>query len=64
MKFYELAIGAVFTFRGVAYKKTGMSMAEDGRRWGSIFQAETDVDSEGPLLPPEEAASRRRTKRS
>jgi hypothetical protein len=56
MKFYELAVGAVFTFRGVTYKKIGMSMAEDERRWENIFQAETHVEAEGPLLPPEEAA--------
>lgn len=66
MKFYELAIGARFLFRGQQFKKTAMSMAEvlahghqaDGLRqgWGCVFMGEVEVVSQGPLLPPEVAA--------
>jgi hypothetical protein len=61
MKFYELAVGAVFTVWGRTYRKTAMSMAEaldDGPRrgWGCVFFGETEVVSDGPLLPPEVAA--------
>ena len=56
MRFYELAIGAVFEFRGTRYAKTAMSMAEDDRRWGNVFMGETVVASDGPLLPAEVAA--------
>lgn len=61
MRFYELAVGAEFVFRGRRFVKTAMSMAEvlaDGpeRGWGNVFLGETEVVSEGPLLPPEVAA--------
>ena len=56
MKFYELAVGAVFTAWHRTYRKTAMSMAEDNRHWGCVFFAETEVISDGPLLPPEVAA--------
>ena len=56
MKFYELAIGARFEFRGRRFVKEAMSMAQDEERMGTIFLGETDVISDGPLLPPEEAA--------
>ena len=56
VRFYELAIGAVFGFRGKRYRKEAMSMAEDEEKIGSIFLGETEVVSDGPLLPPEIAA--------
>ena len=56
VRFYELAVGARFVFGGQEFKKIAMSMAEDGRRWGNIFLGETEVVSDGPLLPPEVAA--------
>jgi hypothetical protein len=56
MKFYELAVGGVFTFRGQTFRKTAMSMAEDERRWGNVFLGETEIISDGPPLPPEVAA--------
>jgi hypothetical protein len=36
-----------------------MSMAEDARHWGCVFFSETEVVSDGPLLPPEVAARRK-----
>jgi hypothetical protein len=42
--------------RGKRYQKTAMSMARDERRWGNVFMGETEVVSDGPLLPPEIAA--------
>jgi hypothetical protein len=56
MKFYELAIGARFVFRGQWFVKIAMSMAEDERHWGNIFQGGTEVESEGPMLPADVAA--------
>jgi hypothetical protein len=56
VQFYQLAIGAVFTVWGRTYRKTAMSMAEDERQWGNVFLEETEVVSDGPLLPPEVAA--------
>ena len=58
MKFYELAPGAVFTFRGRRFTRTAMSMAEDENRLGNIFQGGTEVETEGVplLLPPDVAA--------
>ena len=58
MKFYELAIGARFIFRGQRFEKLGMSMAKDDKGIGSIFMGETEVSPDGvpQLLPPEEAA--------
>lgn len=56
VKFYELAVGARFIFRGKGYRKIGMSMADDAERVGTVFMGECDVVSDGPLLPAEEAA--------
>ena len=61
MKFYELAVGAVFTAWRRTYRKSAMSMAEvlgDGpqRGCGSVFMGETEVVSDGPMLAPEVAA--------
>ena len=58
MKFYELAIGGRFVFRGPRFEKIGMSMAEDEKRAGHVFMgdAEVSADGESLLLPPEEAA--------
>ena len=58
MKFYELAIGARFVFRGRRFEKLGMSMAEDEGRAGHVFvgDAEVTADEGSLLLPPEEAA--------
>jgi len=56
VRFYELAVGAGFVWRGQRFEKTAMSMAEDAQRFGSVFLAETEVASDGPLLPAEVAA--------
>lgn len=68
MRFYELAVGAVFTAFGRTYRKSAMSMAEDERGWASVFMGETEVTLEvqsaeckmqnegGPVLPAEVAA--------
>ena len=58
MKFYELAIGARFFFRGRRYEKLAMGLAEDEDRIGHVFMAGVEVtpDGEPKLLPPEEAA--------
>ena len=66
MKFYELAIGAVFEFRGRRYTKIAMSMTEDENRTGTIFMGGAEVAVEvasvecgmanGVLLPAEVAA--------
>jgi len=61
LNFYQLAIGAVFHFRGQSFRKQAMSMAEvlaegEQRGWANIFQAETEVVSDGPLLSADEAA--------
>ena len=58
MKFYELAVGARFDYRGRPFEKTAISMADDERGCGSIFLGETEVAPDGVplLLPPEEAA--------
>ncbi len=56
MKFYELAIGARFVCHGQTFVKTAMSMAQDERQWGHVFLREMPVTSDGPFLPPEEAA--------
>jgi hypothetical protein len=37
MKFYELAIGARFEFRGRRFVKEAMSMAQDEERCGTII---------------------------
>lgn len=41
--FSEVPIGASFEFRGLRYCKVALSMAQDEREWGSIFQGETLV---------------------
>jgi|ERR1039458_7626088 hypothetical protein len=58
MKFYELAIGARYGFRGRRFEKTVMSMANDDQGCGSIFMGETEVTPDGVplLLPATEAA--------
>jgi hypothetical protein len=58
MKFYELAIGARFIFRGRRFEKIAMSMARQEQGLASIFQGETEIVPDGVplLLPPEEAA--------
>ncbi len=56
VRFYELAVGAPFIWRGQRYQKTAMSMAQDEQRFGSVFLGETEVASDGPLLPAEEVA--------
>ncbi len=56
VRFYELAIGAAFVFRGKSYVKEAMCMAHDEQQLGTIFMGEAIVESEGPLLPPEIAA--------
>ena len=57
IKFYELAIGARFVFRGRRFEKIGMSMAEEELGLGSIFMGEAEIVPDGvPMsLPPEEA---------
>ncbi|HEY5915510.1 MAG TPA: hypothetical protein VJA21_33415 [Verrucomicrobiae bacterium] len=47
MKFYQLAVGAVFKAWGRNYRKIAMSMAEDERGWGTIFMGEGEIVSEG-----------------
>ena len=58
MRFYELAIGARFFFRGRRYEKLAMSVANDEDRVGHVFMGETEVTADGEplLLPPDEAA--------
>ncbi len=70
MKFYLLAVGARFVFRGRAFVKVAMSLAvladdqqaegqqADGYQlgWGIMFLGETEVVSDGPLLPADVAA--------
>ncbi len=56
VRFYELAIGAAFVFRGQSFVKEAMCMARDEERLGTIFMGEAIVESDGPLLPPEVAA--------
>jgi hypothetical protein len=52
MKFYELAIGARFVFRGRRFEKIGMGMANNEHGCGSMFMGKTEV-------APEEAARRK-----
>jgi hypothetical protein len=59
MRFYELAVGARFFFRGRRYEKLAMSMARDEEQFGHAFMAETEVTVDGePLLLPREEAAR------
>jgi hypothetical protein len=58
MKFYQLALGAPFFFRGKRYVKCAMSMAKDESGQGCVLLGETVVEPDGEpqLLPPEEGA--------
>ena len=58
MQFYELAVGARFSFRGRRFEKTAMSMAQDEERCGHVFMGDVEVTADGEplLLAPEEAA--------
>jgi hypothetical protein len=58
MRFYELAVGAPFIFRGRRFEKIAMGMANNEQGHGSVFLGETVVVPDGLplLLPPEEAA--------
>jgi hypothetical protein len=58
MKFYELAIGARFTFHCQQFEKLAMSMARNGELQGHVFMGITEVEPNGipALLSPEEAA--------
>jgi hypothetical protein len=40
MKFYELAVGARFVFRGRRFEKIAISMTEDEHGCGNIFLGE------------------------
>ena len=59
MRFYELAVGAPFVFRGRRFEKIAMGMANNEQGHGSVFLGETEVVPDGVplLLPPEEAAN-------
>jgi hypothetical protein len=56
MKFYQLAIGARFTFRRLEFEKSARGFAKgigDGpndHRYGAAFMPETEVESDGPFL--------------
>ena len=56
MKFYQLAIGARFKFRGREFEKSARGFAVgigDGpmdHRYGAGFMLETEVESDGPFL--------------
>ena len=60
MKFYELAIGARFKFRGLEFEKTargfanGIGAGPKDHRYGGSFMHETEVESDGPFLNEEE----------
>jgi hypothetical protein len=55
--FERLPIGAVFEFHGACYRKIELSMAEDERQWGNLFDDFTPVVADdGVQLVP----SRRR----
>ena len=58
MKFYELAVGARFVFRGQRSEKTAMSMASDEQGCGHVFMGDVEVaaDGEARLLSPPDAA--------
>jgi hypothetical protein len=59
MQFYKLAPGARFEFPGRQFTKIAMSMAQDEKHEGNVFQAGTEVTPIGePLLLPEEVAER------
>jgi hypothetical protein len=59
MKFYELAVGARFVFRGRRFEKIAMSVAHDEQRCGTVFMGETEVSPDGvPLLLPAAEAAR------
>jgi hypothetical protein len=56
-KFYQLAKGARFEFRGKQFEKVAMSMAVDVERCGNVFWGGTEITPIGEplLLPPEDA---------
>jgi hypothetical protein len=58
MKFYQLAIGARFIFRGRRFEKVAMSVAENEEKLGKVFMGATEVVPDGVplLLPAAEAA--------
>ena len=41
--FGDLTFGTRFTFYGKTYIKIALNMAEDEKRYGNIFQTETEV---------------------
>jgi hypothetical protein len=43
--FGDLTFGTRFTFYGKTYVKIALSMAEDEKRYGNIFLAETPSDT-------------------
>ena len=43
--FGDLTFGTRFTFYGKTYIKITLSMAEDEKRYGNIFLAETEIDT-------------------
>ncbi len=57
LRFYRLAVGARFTFRGQPFTKIGMSAARDERNWCNVFLGLYIVEPVGEplLLSPEEA---------
>ena len=46
MTFKDVPIGARFTFHGKEFTKLALSMADDEKRDGHIFQYETEVESD------------------
>ena len=57
LEFYQLAIGAEFEWQDVRFRKTGLNVAipmSGGN--GCVIMGDTMVISNGPLLPPEDAA--------
>jgi hypothetical protein len=46
MTFKEVPIGARFTFRGREYLKLALSVADDDKRDGHVFQYECEVESD------------------
>jgi ankyrin repeat protein len=58
MQFYKLAPGARFEFRGRQFTKTTMSMAQDEKHEGNVFQAGTAHTDRCPVLLPEAEAQR------
>ncbi len=65
VRFYELAVGAWFAFRGERFEKVAMSMARAEDWTGCVFRGETQVSPEGDaaLLPVQVAAQGRPSER-